>query len=371
MNTLKKIVYFFIILSTSVLIFTSCNKNNDLPNASSNKKDILLEMGFEENNIQEFDEYFVIDGDIVFRKENLVKKENNSNIETDTNTEKPTFIPEQIETPEIPDLSTIPVDIPQLPIELRQRRWNDLIGGNTVNNVRLQVHSSISGWDNLIQQAVNAWNNSGSRVNIQVVTNNPHITIYADWSNSCPSSHQNLANDICGRGAFPENQLPGDVISINTDHPTMNTNARRLYVLTHEIGHNLGFPHTDSNDGLLIGGTPTNDASSIMNAGECGSTNTLSTNDIIAVKTLYPNCSGTYGEWSYSNTFGWMFYGGDNWYYFDAKDIWIFIDTNQNLCNGNDWFYTSGNLCGQSGWFFTDIYGWAYIGGNWYYWPNC
>ena len=357
---------FVSILIISVILFTSCNEKSDVDTPVSGEKEVLLDMGFNEYDIQEFDDYFVVEEDMVFKKENLVKKEN---------VEKPTTsIPEQIELPEVPDLNTIPIETPQLPIEMRQRRSNDWVAGFITDNVRIKIHSSMSSWTYVIQQAINAWNNSGSKIHIDIVSSYPDITIYSDASSSCPSSHRNLPSYVCGRGEFPANGYPGEVISINLDNSGSNTNAKKIYLITHEIGHNIGLAHTNSNDGVYIDGTAINDSYSVMNSGECGSTKALSSNDKIAIKTLYPKCGESMDEWFYSSNFGWLYYSdtGNNWYYMESKGIWIYIDTYENLCSTNIWFYTYDSLCGKSGWLYTDSYGWVFnFNSGWSYWFNC
>lgn len=367
MIKLKNLLFLSFILSITILV--SCNKKNDL-DINSNKIDILLAMGFNKNDIQEFDDYFIVEDDMVFIKEYL--NEIDTSIEKDENAQMPSSPPEQFETTESIDLSTKPVSDPAILIEPRQRRFDDLVSGSTINNVRVKIHSSMDDWKDIIKKSLDAWNNAGAKVNLKLVSSNPHIRIYADSSNDCPSSHRNLPDDVCGRGAMPQNGLPGNLISINIDIKSLNTKAKKIRTMTHELGHNIGLAHTASGDGEFIQGTLAFDPGSLMNAGECATTKTLSEDDIIAIKSLYPKCSNSIGEWFNSSIFGWMYNGGDSWFYLNKKNIWIYADTNQDLCRTNISFYAT-NLCGETGWFYTgDDDGWFYNNKlGWFNWDHC
>lgn len=78
----------------------------------------------------------------------------------------------------------------------------------------------------------------------------------------------------------------GNEVQINTYYNTL-TSSYKTFALTHELGHTIGFTHTDGTYGNLIVGTPDTDPNSIMNS-YVGSWNGFSTYDLTAVTTIYP-----------------------------------------------------------------------------------
>lgn len=268
MKILKKISLIFL----GILFLQSCTKDQSFKNleqiqdnqqyqittSDTDKKEILVSMGFSEENIEEYNEYFLVENDIVIYK-NAIKYD-------DTELSNPTP-------------------------SSRQRRSTILVSGCNVANIRVLIDPNFdANWTGLIQQAMTAWNNAGSSVFFTAVNMNPDITIFRDDSPSCPASHRNLRNTTCGRGTFPlAGRRAGDIISINIDNAALNNNAKRLRTITHEFGHNIGIRHTNQGGGVHIHGTPNRDNESVMNAGECGQEKTLSLNDRRSVKKLYPD----------------------------------------------------------------------------------
>ncbi|WP_108866397.1 M57 family metalloprotease [Aquimarina aquimarini] len=160
---------------------------------------------------------------------------------------------------------------------------------------RVTVKNNIPSINNLVRDAVNSWNevvNSSLRVRL-VRTGNADININREIGNA-------------GSGRFPTaDGRPGPVIEIDPAlYDVLPANQRTQvlrFVLRHEIGHNIGFGHTNQNDpgSSHIEGTPMNDSRSTMNAQAHAVLNgnidvslfqsgTLSQQDIIAVRQLYP-----------------------------------------------------------------------------------
>ncbi len=75
-------------------------------------------------------------------------------------------------------------------------------------------------------------------------------------------------------------------LEINPRFNDMAAN-QKLFAMAHEMGHNIGFWHTDQTTGTLIPGTPVTDANSVMNSFVLP-WNGFTNYDIIAVRYLYP-----------------------------------------------------------------------------------
>lgn len=103
-----------------------------------------------------------------------------------------------------------------------------------------------------------------------------------------------LSSNTAGFGAYPyPGGIAGDTIVLNPDTVYENYTAKQKeYVMTHEFGHNIGFVHTNQPANFVhIYGTPTgNDNYSIMNGGTAGNSwSTFSHYDKIAAERIYPS----------------------------------------------------------------------------------
>lgn len=122
----------------------------------------------------------------------------------------------------------------------------------------------------------------------------------------------------CAQGEFPASTqgMPGANIYINTafyqDIDSYLTHEQKVFLLAHEMGHNLGLRHTNcaingegtSSYGMIqIPGTPAYDDDSFMNSSTCGNTWTgMPKYDEVALAYLFPvtsnhrvhfaNCTG-------------------------------------------------------------------------------
>lgn len=110
-----------------------------------------------------------------------------------------------------------------------------------------------------------------------------------------------LPYNAIGQGAWPSGGLPGTTIYASAAYNGLST-SQKTWVMVHEIGHNLGYRHSNwqTMDGYepaganWIPGTPTgNDASSVMRTGvsTVPSWGGFSTYDGVANRYLYPNAS--------------------------------------------------------------------------------
>lgn len=102
--------------------------------------------------------------------------------------------------------------------------------------------------------------------------------------------------------SLPSGGAPGPTLQVSRVFMNTYTYAQQVWVMTHELGHNLGLTHTDlpSGNGVIrVPGTPGSDAGSVMNSGSYYASpgtcpipvpnwSSLSANDKLAITTLYP-----------------------------------------------------------------------------------
>jgi hypothetical protein len=237
---------------------TSQRDNNQVQNENSDNVyfDRIAQLGFDKKLMEDEGDLVIYDGDIAFQKADFEKTSGLA--------------------------------------KATQRMVSSLISTANAGNIRLKIHSSMSGWTTVIYSAVNAWNASGhSTIHISIVTSSPELTIYADSASACPSGFKNLSSNTCGRGAYCVNNNVGPTVSINLDAGYFPDDAQKIYLITHEIGHTLGLAHTNETEGSYIGTTLVTDNMSVMLGGDCGASKTLSPYDKKALSCLYPAPSST------------------------------------------------------------------------------
>ncbi len=254
---MKKII---VCILSMVLMFSCKKTESDLELKQVQEESLyvtqLKKMGFSVNEIVEKENYFVVGEDILFTKKKLDQ-----------------YIFD----------------------EAKQAKTDYIVSSAIRNNIRIRIDESLSSWTNLIQGAIDAWNNVNADIQLSINAVSPHITLYADDDPDCPAYWQDLEYSTCAMADFPSSTgYPGAVVSFNTNSTFMNTDGKRIFVITHEIGHCIGFRHTDweSYDGVYaatIENTPSSDPNSLMNGGTCGETYGLSTYDKVALCELYPN----------------------------------------------------------------------------------
>lgn len=182
----------------------------------------------------------------------------------------------------------------------RQYITNVVVGGSQVSSIAVSLNglASVSAWQTAAREAMSEWN----RLNcseIKFVESHPgDITMVVD---SLPG-----ATGLAAFGTFPAdgpgNGEPGDTITVNKAYQlTPNNASTRKLVMAHELGHNIGFRHTNwyllyetgsSYGAVRVAGTPdsaSGDPASIMNGGSpTSSWNGLSIHDKTAATTVYP-----------------------------------------------------------------------------------
>nr|WP_315423024.1 M57 family metalloprotease [uncultured Pedobacter sp.] len=270
----------------------SCKKSEPSVIATESKAEVdatalakIKEMGFQTDGIKESGDYYVVEGDILISKKSLSTVKN---IEKATNAGG----------------------------KIAQANTNNLIQGN-LTNIIITTEDYDTRWFYAIREAVTAWNEiSNCRINLIHSYNQFYPPYTTSITPTITVKKINLGTGGFGQGQFPTTAgTAGAVLYVNPYTNNVNSNgqdngiprsrAQDVYMLVHEIGHCLGFRHTDwkaeGTGGSAVGanpipgtpnnGDPGNDLNSVMNSGRLGTSNTwssFSSYDVIAAQYLYP-----------------------------------------------------------------------------------
>ncbi|WP_281990126.1 M57 family metalloprotease, partial [Aquimarina aggregata] len=255
---MKKTVKNVLILNSLFLLLIGCsNDDKVLENENLLQNDPVLQTiekwGFSKDDIKDLGDYYLVDGDIVFYKD------------------------EKYLSPDSPST--------------KQRQHPNSV---TISNINVFINPGMNiNWRNASTQAINRWNAVNSTLNLIVTTvpANAHIQIMYDSQDPAV----NLGSSTFGRGTFPTaNGLPGRTIWVNPDFDSPRfcgraiTQNMRITNVQHEIGHNVGITHTNQSFGSLIPGTPNTDSQSVMNGGQACTIDNFSAGDITAIQFLFP-----------------------------------------------------------------------------------
>lgn len=243
----------------SLMIFSSCSKNDkDLknpspaPNAVEDMTNYLVNQGFDRQHIVFDKDRVVIESDIIITIPELKqrvagwKKEQQSGV-------------------------------PQT----EQRRGTYIVSNAYNTNIKFYIDPAVpANWQTAIQGAVNNWNAvNGTRLGMSIVANqaNANTRIFMGFES---------ANWIARAYLPGSNSAPGVSVEINSNFNSLAA-SQKLFAITHEFGHTIGFHHTNQTSGTLIPGTPTSDPNSVMNSTVLP-WNGFTSGDVLATQILYP-----------------------------------------------------------------------------------
>lgn len=136
-----------------------------------------------------------------------------------------------------------------------------------------------STWSTQLDNAITNWNSVNSKLVLV-------RTSLATSAQVLVKTYYSVSSTIA-TGQYPSAYgSPGRYVNINTYHNGLS-DSKKLFTLTHEMGHVFGFSHTNSTTGTLIPGTTDSDPSSVMNSFVLDWQG-FTANDQLAIRTVYP-----------------------------------------------------------------------------------
>ena len=184
----------------------------------------------------------------------------------------------------------------------QQRSYSYLVSAAKAGNITVYADATVpADWVASVDNAIANWNSSGSSIHMTRVTSNGTTTTTTNGkgrkktttttttgaADIVVTTTYDAATSAVATTYYPSySGLPGRQFTINTFYNSLGI-ANKIFASTHELGHAIGFTHTDGSYGTIIPGTPQYEAGSIMNS-IVSSWVTFTQNDLLAVRTLYP-----------------------------------------------------------------------------------
>jgi len=190
---------------------------------------------------------------------------------------------------------------PGSPDRIGQRVYVYTVTPTNAANIAIYADNTVpSDWITALDEAVSNWNSTNSHVFMKRVTattttvtsgkgkkKTTTTTTVPPAYNIIVRTLNDPTTSMVAQAYMPySNGSVGNEVDINTYYNYLSS-SYKTFALTHELGHSIGFTHTDGTYGNLIAGTPETDPNSVMNAFVLP-WNGFSNYDITAVTTIYP-----------------------------------------------------------------------------------
>jgi hypothetical protein len=190
---------------------------------------------------------------------------------------------------------------PGSPERTGQRIYMYTVTPTNVANIAIYADNTIpSDWLSALDLAIANWNSTNSHVYMKRVTaTTATVTIgkgkkKTTTTTTVPPAYNIIVKTLydASTSMVAQAYLPywdgtvGNQVDINTYYNYLSS-SYKIFTLTHELGHSIGFTHTDGTYGSLVPGTPDTDPNSVMNSIVLP-WNGYTAYDITAVNTIYP-----------------------------------------------------------------------------------
>ncbi len=292
---MKKVILFFTIL-LALLLFSSCYSEADELNIDEDSQiqldlssfeeiklneiektkyyDYLERHGFDIENVGFRKDFLIVEGDMRINYEAIEKK---SSIAADESDDEFVVVRQRAEITSLPSDSYIE-DITYSYQTVNIHRG----GGNFTYNVNL--------WTSAINAAVAEWNNLGNtNIKLRFVGNNKsNSDLYffgARPDDPSPLISSNLIALTGVGGLIDENVTNNSVINIFFNSLSF---SEKKSVIMHEIGHAVGFRHTNLTSlGFNITCTDSSDSQSIMSVTRNRNNDEFTEGDLVAISNIH------------------------------------------------------------------------------------
>jgi len=262
---MKKVLYFCGFAVFAALTFTACKKSAEATTAIEDPlagaKATIKAQGFDVADLKKVDGGYLVEGDIFYSEENMRTGPQNS----------------------------------MVPSEEQYRTFNLVTVPRTIT-IRLASNLNTTFWNNVLQGAVNRYNALGLRLTFSKVATGASANITVTG-----------VSGSGGAAGFPSGGAPYSSIQMGTGIESCGTNTATT-VMAHEMGHCIGFRHTDwfnrayscgtggsegaqttSPGAVQIPGTPSTVVSGswMLACYACGGNRPFVSSDVTALRALY------------------------------------------------------------------------------------
>ncbi|HVG12240.1 MAG TPA: M57 family metalloprotease [Flavisolibacter sp.] len=234
---MKRVTRFAALAFATTLTFTACKKDVKETAApeeiGASTLSQIKSMGFGTNGVQRVSGGYLVEGDI--------------------------FLPQS-------DLGLQPSSPNMIIAQEEQYRTFNLVNPSTYPTIKVSLNNSSSAhqaaFSAALDNAIARYNAQGLRIKFQRVTSGANTTVTAYYE----------ASNTLGFAGFPtSNGAPYNQVQMNTYHYSTSTSSTNVnYIATiiaHELGHCIGFRHTDYMNRAYSCGTGGNEGQSTSGVG--------------------------------------------------------------------------------------------------------